>query len=58
MKDTDKTKVQVIQELVKMRKKIVDLEEIIIKGKQVKMELKEYEKKYKDLVEETPIGIS
>jgi PAS domain S-box-containing protein len=34
------------------------LEEIIIEGKQVKTELKESEKKYKDLVEEIPIGIA
>ena len=58
MKNENKTKEQLIQELVKMRKKIADLEEIIIEGKQVKTELKESEKKYKDLVEETPIGIA
>ena len=58
MKNENKTKEQFIQELVKMRKKIADLEEIIIEGKQVKTELKESEKKYKDLVEETPIGIA
>jgi PAS domain S-box-containing protein len=34
------------------------LEETAIKGKRVKTELKESEKKYKDLVEETPIGIA
>jgi len=58
MKNENKTKDQLIQELIKMRKKIADLEEIIIEGKQVKTELKESEKKYKDLVEETPIGIA
>ena len=58
MKNENKTKEQLVQELVKMRKKIADLEEIIIEGKQVKTELKESEKKYKDLVEETPIGIA
>jgi len=58
MKNENKTKDQVIQELVKMRKKIADLEEITIEGKRVKTELKESEKKYKDLVEETPIGIA
>jgi len=58
MKDENKTKEQLIQELVKMRRRIADLEEIIIEGKQVKTELKESEKKYKDLVEETPIGIA
>jgi len=58
MKDENKTKEQLIQELVKMRKKIADLEEITIEGKRVKTELKESEKEYKDLVEETPIGIA
>ncbi len=58
MKDENKTKEQLIQELVKMGKKIADLEEITIEGKRVKTELKESEKKYKDLVEETPIGIA
>ncbi|RXG66134.1 PAS domain S-box protein, partial [Candidatus Atribacteria bacterium 1244-E10-H5-B2] len=58
MRNENKTKDQLIQELVKMRKKIADLEEITIEGKRVKTELKESEKKYKDLVEETPIGIA
>jgi len=58
MKNENKTKDQFIQELVKMRKKIADLEEMIIEGKRVKTELKESEKKYKDLVEKTPIGIA
>ncbi|MCK4309466.1 MAG: PAS domain S-box protein, partial [Candidatus Atribacteria bacterium] len=58
MKNENRTKEQLIQELVKMWKKIADLEEIIIEGKQVKTELKESEKKYRDLVEETPIGIA
>ena len=58
MKDENKTKDQLIRELAKMWKKIADLEEIIIEGKQVKTELKESEKKYKDLAEETPIGIA
>ena len=58
MKDENITKDQLIQELIRIRKKIADLEEIIIEGKQVKTELKESEKKYKDLVEETPIGIA
>ncbi|TET07916.1 MAG: PAS domain S-box protein, partial [Candidatus Atribacteria bacterium] len=58
MRNENKTKDQLIQELVKMRKKIADLEEITAKRKQVKTELKESEKKYKDLVEETPIGIA
>jgi len=58
MKDENKTKEQLIQELVKIRKKIADLEEITIEGKRVKTEFKESEKKYKDLVEETPIGIA
>ena len=58
MKDENKTKDQLIQELARIQKKIADLEEIIIEGKQVKTELKESEKKYKDLVKETPIGIA
>ena len=58
MKDENKTKDQLIKELLKMSKKITDLEEIIIEGKQVKTELKKSEKEYKDLVEETPIGIA
>ncbi|MCK4309465.1 MAG: PAS domain S-box protein [Candidatus Atribacteria bacterium] len=58
MKDENKTKEQLIQELVKMQKKIANLEEITAKKKQVKTELKESEKKYRDLVEETPIGIA
>ncbi|GAG24858.1 unnamed protein product, partial [marine sediment metagenome] len=58
MKDENKTKDQLIQKFIKMRKKIADLEEIIIEGKQVKTDLKESEKKYRDLVEETPIGIA
>jgi len=57
MKDENKTKERLIQELIKIREKNVDLEEIIIEGKRVKKELKESEKKYKDSVEETPIGI-
>ena len=57
MKDENKTKERLIQELIKIREKNADLEEIIIEGKRVKKELKESEKKYKDLVEETPIGI-
>jgi len=58
MKDENKTKDQLVRELAKMWKKIADLEEIVIEGKQVKTELKESEKKYRDLVEETPIGIA
>ena len=58
MKNENKTKDQLIQKLIKIQKKITDLEEIIIEGKQVKTKLKESEKKYKDLVEENPIGIS
>ena len=58
MKDTDKTKDQLIKELARMQKKIADLEEITTEEKQIKTELKESEKKYKDLVEETPIGIA
>ena len=57
MKNENKTKDQLIQELVKIRKKIADLEEIIIEEKRTKKELKESEKKYKDLVEETPLGL-
>ncbi|MBA7519387.1 hypothetical protein ES705_11465 [subsurface metagenome] len=53
MKNENKTKEQLIQKLVKMRKKITDLEEITIEGKRVKTELKESEKKYRDLIEET-----
>jgi hypothetical protein len=53
MKNENKTKEQLIQELIKIQKKIADLEETAIKGKRVKTELKESEKKYKDLVEET-----
>ena len=57
MKDENKTKEQLINELAKMRKKIADLEEITVEERQAKKKLKESEKKYKDLVEETPIGI-
>ena len=58
MKDENKTKDQLVQEIAMMWKKIADLEEIIIEGKRVKTELKESEKKYRDLIEETPIGIA
>ena len=58
MKDENKTKERLIQELKKMREKIVDLEEITIKEKRTKKKLKEPEKKYKDLVEEAPLGIA
>jgi len=58
MKDENKTKERLIQELKKMREKITNLEEITIEGKRVKKELKKSEKKYRDLVEETPIGIA
>jgi len=58
MKDENKTKERLIQELVKMRKRIADREEIIIKEKQDRKKLKESEKKYRDLIEETPIGIA
>jgi len=58
MKDESKTKERLIQELIKMREKIANLEEITIEGKRVKKELKKSEKKYRDLVEETPIGIA
>jgi PAS domain S-box-containing protein len=58
MKDENKTKERLIQELIKMRGKIANLEEITIESKQTKKELKESEKKYRDLVEETPIGIA
>ena len=58
MKDENRTKGQLIQELAKMREKIANLEEITIESRQVKKELKESEKKYKDLVEETPISIA
>ncbi|GAH55647.1 unnamed protein product, partial [marine sediment metagenome] len=50
MKDTDKTKERLTQEIVKMRKRIADREEIIIKEKQDRKKLKESEKKYKDLI--------
>ena len=58
MKYENKTKERLIQELKKMREKITNLEEITIEGKRVKKELKKSEKKYRDLVEETPIGIA
>jgi len=58
MKDENRTKEQLIHELKKMREKITNLEEITIEGKRVKKELKKSEKKYRDLVEETPIGIA
>ena len=58
MKDENKTKERLIQELIKMREKIANLEEITINGTQAKKKLKESEKKYRDLVEETPIGIA
>ena len=58
MKDENKTKERLIQELKKMREKITNLEEITSEGKRVKKELKKSEKKYRDLVEETPIGIA
>jgi len=53
MKDENKTKERLIQELKRMREKITNLEEITIEGKRVKKELKKSEKKYRDLVEET-----
>ncbi|MGB6370894.1 MAG: PAS domain S-box protein [Atribacterota bacterium] len=58
MKDENKTKDQLIKELARIQEKNADLEEIIIEEKRTKKELKESEKKYKDLVEETPIGIA
>ena len=58
MKDENKTKDQLIKELARIQEKNADLEEITIEGKRVKTELKESEKKYRDLVEETPIGIA
>ncbi len=57
MKDENKTKERLIQELIKIQKKNTDLEEIIIEEKRTKKELKESEKKYKDLVEESPLGL-
>lgn len=57
MKDENKTKERLIQELIKIQKKNTDLEEIIIEEKRTKKELKESEKKYKNLVEETPLGL-
>jgi len=36
MKDENKTKERLIQELIKMREKIANLEEITIEGKRVK----------------------
>jgi diguanylate cyclase (GGDEF)-like protein/PAS domain S-box-containing protein len=57
MKNENKTKERLIQELIKIQKKNTDLEEIIIEEKRTKKELKESEKKYKDLVEETPLGL-
>ena len=58
MKNENKTKDQLIKELARIQKKNTDLEEIIIEEKRTKKELKESEKKYKDLVEETPLGIA
>ena len=58
MKDENKTKDQLIKELARIQEKNADLEEIIIEEKRTKKELKESEKKYKDLVEETPIGMA
>jgi len=58
MKDENKTKERLIKELARIQEKNADLEEIIIEEKRTKKELKESEKKYKDLVEETPIGIA
>jgi len=58
MKNENKTKDQLIQELARIQKKNTDLEGIIIEEKRTKKELKESEKKYKDLVEETPLGIA
>jgi len=51
LKNENKTKDQLIKELARMQKKIADLEEITTEEKQVK-------KKFKDLVEDTPIGIA
>jgi len=58
MKNENKTKDQLIKELARIQKKNTDLEEIIIEEKRTKKELKESEKKYKNLVEETPLGIA
>ena len=58
MKEENKTKERLIQKFARIQKKNADLEEITIEGKRVKKELKKSEKKYRDLVEETPIGIA
>jgi len=53
MKDENKTKTQLINELRKMRRKIAELEALKNKHKQAEEELRESEEKYRVLVEST-----
>jgi PAS domain S-box-containing protein len=54
MRDIDKTREQLIDELVEMRQRIVELEALDAKRKRVEGVLQESEKKYRTLVENSP----
>ena len=57
-KEENKSKEQLIHELIRIKKKNTELEEINREINQTKKQLTESERKYRDLVEETPVGIA
>ncbi len=58
MKDEDKTKEQLLNELVELRQRIAELETSETQHKQVKQTLREAEDKYRSLVDSSPDGIT
>jgi len=57
MKDKDKTKKQLMDEIAKLRQRIADLEASEIKHKQLEKALKESEEKYRTLINNINVGL-
>ncbi len=53
VKDSEKTKEQLINELAKFRQQVIELKKLEIKRKEVEKALRESEKKYRELVQNT-----
>jgi len=55
VKDSEKTKEQLINELSEFRQQVIELKKLEIKGKEVEKALRESEKKYREMVQNTNV---